>query len=901
LAASNLDQLQNALGTSYTIERELGRGGMATVYLARDTKHRRPVALKVLQPDLAATLGPERFRREIATVAQLQHPHILGVHDSGETPDGQLWFTMPYVEGETLRSRLRREHQLPVEDALRITREIAGALDYAHEAGVIHRDIKPENILLTKRGDALLADFGIARALTEGSSDTGGQRIGLTMTGLAVGTPQYMSPEQASGERGLDARSDVYALGAVCYEMLAGEPPFSGPSPQVVVAKMLTTDAPSVRILRPGASPELDAVLARALARVPADRWPSAGELSRALGHAEQLLHTSSAGVSPGAPIDRPLASPSRRRRRFPVAALALALGFVIGAGLLFAWRAKGPGAVAPDSASGGVRLAVLPFDNLGDSSDAYFADGVTDAVRGKLTSVAGLGVIGSTSSGQYRHTTKSPQQIGDELGVRYLLIGKVRWAKGPNGTSRVQVSPELVDVRTGQDAWAEPFNAPITDVFQVQADIADRVAHKLSIALTPAAQQTITEKPTTDVVAYDSYLRGLQVLREGGSTIPTYRRAVALAREAVQRDSNFVLAWAMLSTSYANLYENGVVDAEAPDSIRVISARALALAPGSPAAHRARAVYYSTVANDNERAITEDQTAVALEPRETRWLASLAQDLVKAGRWDEAITCLNRALQLDPRNYVAWQTLGQALTRQRRISEARTASEKADELQPNRVDQLQDRIYLDLMRGDITSAHAKMARALQSMDSASLIAYMATYQDLGWVLDSAQERILLALGPAEFDNDHAQWAFSRAEQYFHRGDTARARVWADTARIEYKRQLKDFPTDAQRVANYALSIAYLGKADEAVSEAKRAVSMMTVSQNYTTGLYVEYQLLRVYLALGRADDALNEIEHFLSVPGNLTAGWMRIDPDYRGLTGNPRFEKILASAKPIA
>src|SRR5665213_893667 len=269
---------------------------MATVYLARDAKHQRPVALKVLQPDLAASLGPERFRREIATAAQLQHPHILGVHDSGETADGQLWFTMPYIEGESLRDRLRRERQLPIEDVVRITREIAGALDYAHDAGVLHRDIKPENILLTKRGDALLADFGIARALASGADGASGNS--LTMTGLAVGTPQYMSPEQAAGEHGLDARSDVFALGAVCYEMLAGEPPFTGPSQQAIIAKMLSTDAPSVRVLRPGVPPEMDSVLARALWRVPADRWPSAGEFARAMEMAAHASHTSQAAVA---------------------------------------------------------------------------------------------------------------------------------------------------------------------------------------------------------------------------------------------------------------------------------------------------------------------------------------------------------------------------------------------------------------------------------------------------------------------------------------------------------------------------------------------------------------------------------------------------------------------------
>ena len=217
MASPDLERLQSALGPGYTVERELGSGGMATVYLARDAKHQRQVALKVLHPDLAVSLGPERFRREITTAAQLQHPHILGVYDSGETTTGQLSFTMPYVEGESLRDRLRREGQLPVGDAIRITREVASALAYAHGRGIIHRDIKPENVLLTEQGDALLADFGIARALSANANDTG-----LTATGLAVGTPQYMSPEQASGERTLDARSDVYSLGALLYEMLAG-------------------------------------------------------------------------------------------------------------------------------------------------------------------------------------------------------------------------------------------------------------------------------------------------------------------------------------------------------------------------------------------------------------------------------------------------------------------------------------------------------------------------------------------------------------------------------------------------------------------------------------------------------------------------------------------------------
>jgi len=286
-------QLQEGLGDSYTLERELGRGGMATVFLAHDRKHDRPVALKVLHPELAATLGPERFQREIRLAARLQHPHILTVHDSGEA-SGRLWFTMPYVEGESLRDRLRRERQLPVGDALRIAGEAARALGYAHIHGVVHRDVKPENILLTRDGSTLVADFGIARAL--GGDD------GLTQTGMAVGTPAYMSPEQAAGDRAIDGRTDQYSLASVLYEMLAGEAPWTGPTAQAIAAKRLTEPAPSVRAVRPNVPGPVDEAIRRALAPVAADRFPSLEQFAQALQ------------ITPAAPTGTPtVAAPAPR------------------------------------------------------------------------------------------------------------------------------------------------------------------------------------------------------------------------------------------------------------------------------------------------------------------------------------------------------------------------------------------------------------------------------------------------------------------------------------------------------------------------------------------------------------------------------------------------------------
>jgi serine/threonine protein kinase len=275
-----LSRLQAALADHYRIERELGRGGMAIVYLAHDLRHDRPVALKVLHPELAETIGTERFLREIKLAARLQHPHIISVHDSGQVPSeggggpGWLWFTMPYIDGESLRERLNREHQLPVDEAVRITREVALALDFAHRHGVIHRDIKPENILLVD-DQALVADFGIGRAL--GISGEAGRRGSgedhLTGTGMAIGTPAYMSPEQAVAERDLDGRTDVYSLGVVLYEMLAGEVPFSGPTGQAIAAKRMTGEVPSLRRLRPAVPEQLERVVLTALAPIPADRF----------------------------------------------------------------------------------------------------------------------------------------------------------------------------------------------------------------------------------------------------------------------------------------------------------------------------------------------------------------------------------------------------------------------------------------------------------------------------------------------------------------------------------------------------------------------------------------------------------------------------------------------------
>jgi TolB-like protein/Tfp pilus assembly protein PilF len=639
------DRLQEALRQRYTLERELGRGGMAVVYLARDLRHDRPVALKVLLPSLAQSLGAERFLREIRTAARLQHPHILSVHDSGDA-DGQLWFTMPYVEGETLRRRLQREGQLPLPDALRITREVADGLDFAHRHGVVHRDVKPENILLSD-GHALVADFGISRVL---AGDEGAEA--LTETGVSVGTPAYMSPEQATGQP-VDARTDVYALGAVLYETLAGEPPFTGPTPQAVIAKRIHTEPAPLRALRPAVPEHVEHAVARALARAPADRFGSTAELGRAL---EGSATTTAPTGAPG----------SRFRSRRP-GLLLLTLGVLLGLGALFGWSRTRR--AAPDDA-GLQRVAVLPFDNLATPDKVYFAEGITDEIRGKLASVAGLQVTARTSSAQYARTTKRPEEIGRELGVEYLLSGTVRWDL-EGDRSRVRVSPELIDAASGATRWQQSFDAPMTDVFRVQADVAERVARELGVALAAGDRRHLESRATRDLGAYDLYLRGRYAWHQ--RTAAGLDQARRLLEQAVAADPRFAPAHAALADVFTvlPLWSDLPPDQTFPRA-RAAALQALRLDSTLASPYAVLGDYNAMYAWNWAEAERNFRRSLALDPNNANthlWYNE--HYLLAARRWDEAIREARRARGLDPLSLTINGAVGRALYSAGRVEEA--------------------------------------------------------------------------------------------------------------------------------------------------------------------------------------------------------------------------------------
>jgi serine/threonine-protein kinase len=648
-----LDTLRRALVDRYAIERELGQGGMATVYLARDIKHDRRVALKVLRPELAASLGLDRFLLEIRTTAQLTHPHILPLHDSGEAA-GFLYYVMPFVEGETLRDRLTREKQLPLDDALQLAREVADALSYAHAHGVVHRDIKPENILL-QSGHAVVADFGIAKAIAAAGSER------LTETGLSIGTPAYMSPEQAAGSGDLDGRSDLYSLGCVLYEMLAGEPPFTGPSAQAVVAKRLSTPAPRISILRDRVPAHVEHALDTALARTPADRFATAALFAEALGNAN---------------------APGHRRTGAPWSPLAkwLVAGGVLVAAVLVVLLATGVLRLG-GSAGGGARmtsLAVLPLRNLsGDSTQEYVADGMTEAIITELGKISALTVISRTSVMGYKGKQMPLRDIARELGVQGIVEGSVMREGG-----QVRITARLIDGRTDRRLWDSTYNRQMSSILALYAEVARTIAGNIGATLTPDEARRLQVVRTVNPQAYDEWLLGQQVL--GTMTADAVTRAIAHYRRAIELDSTFADPHATLSGAYRWLAQLGTMSsAEAVPLARAEAERAIALDPGSARAHVTLARQLSTEWRWEE-AGREYRRAVELNPGWAMAVSMYGGHLIFLGRYDEAIRYALRAVELDPRDFNMWDNLGWAYFYAGRFQESIAPYQRALQLEPS-------------------------------------------------------------------------------------------------------------------------------------------------------------------------------------------------------------------------
>ncbi|MGH7515660.1 MAG: protein kinase domain-containing protein [Gemmatimonadales bacterium] len=712
-----LERLSSTLASRYRLERELGQGGMARVFLARDLKYEREVAVKVLRPDLAAEVGAARFLREIQIAARLHHPHILPLYDSDQMDD-LVFYVMPYVKGESVKQRIARERQLPVGDALQIAREVADALSYAHGAGVVHRDIKPGNILLDA-GHAVVADFGIARAMG----------IGDTTTGHVVGTPAYMSPEQVEDSQYLDGRTDIYSLGCVLYEMLTGDAPFRGSTLTAVIANRLTSPAPSPRATRELVPEAVDAAVRKAMATVPADRFSTASQFAEALS---------------------------------PPATVAIAVGAA---------------QAIQDVAESGKSVAVLPFENMStDPENEYFSDGITDDIIAQLSKVSALKVISRTSSMQYKKTAKKIVTIAEELGVGAVLEGSVRRAG-----QRVRIVVHLVDPKTEKHLWGDTFDRQLADIFEVQSEVAQQITGALKLALSPEEKQRVEKKATGDVDAYNMYLLGRFHTNKWAET--DVLKGVEYFQSAIARDPAYAVAYAGLADAYEllSIGFSSKPPAEYLTQAKGMALKALEMDDSLAEAHTSLA--YARWLGDLDWVGAEKEFKRALDLKSSYVMAHewYAEYLVSLGRNEEAIAEIKRAQQLDPLAVPVTRAVGWVLYFARRYPEAAEELRKALAMNADFVGARLVLWWVQAAQGDFDAAIADIKREMEKPGLKTVKKLMLAYANaaagnreeasgLMWELEAkleSESRLALMAAMVHAAMDEKDRAFERLQLAF--------------------------------------------------------------------------------------------------------------------------------------
>jgi eukaryotic-like serine/threonine-protein kinase len=627
------EQLQLTLGDGYTIERELGGGGMSRVFLAEERALGRMVVVKVLPFEAAGEVSVERFKREIALAAQLQHPHIVPLLTAGEA-DGLPYFTMPYVRGESLRLRLSNHGELPLAEAVRVLREIASALAFAHEQGIIHRDIKPENILVAG-GSAMVTDFGVAKAL---SASTGGG-ASLTSIGVALGTPAYMSPEQASADPLVDHRADIYSWGMLAYELLTGQPPFASRPPQAMLAAHVNEAPELVTKRRAGISPSLAQLVMICLEKRPADRPQTADELVRAL----DALATPSGVMRPAGAVSPETSSATSPARRIPawIVGAAIAASLVV-AGISYSRQLTTATRATNDpTRKFERRIAVMPFAVVGhDSTTEPFGDGIADELTAALGKVHGLRLAGRQAVYVYRDRAVDPKRIGKQLGVDALLTGTVQ-----RSANRMKVTAQLLNAEDGLSSWSGSYVLDVKNLFAVEDSIAKAIVGELKVSL--GAEQTLVVAGTQNAEAHDLYLQGMFYARK--HTEATLRRAIVLFEQAHTKDPLYAAPLAGVALAWGNLNQRWVAPKDAYAKIKPAVLAALRLDSTNAAAHSQLAAIQHAYDWDLAAAEHEFATALRLDPRESDALLILPNVLIFRGLRDSAIAVARHGVQADP------------------------------------------------------------------------------------------------------------------------------------------------------------------------------------------------------------------------------------------------------------
>jgi len=863
------DQLQQSLGTAYTIQRELGGGGMSRVFLTRDEALGRDIVIKVLPRELAAEMSVERFAREIKLAAALQHPHVLPVLSAG-VADRLPYYTMPFVRGESLRAAINKG-SMSADDAIGVLIDVARALRYAHGEGVVHRDIKPENILLSS-GSAVVVDFGIAKALSASRTEAPGGT--LTLVGTSVGTPAYMSPEQAAADPNIDHRADIYAWGVVAYELLAGRHPFSGKTtPQQFLAAHLSETPPPLRKIAPGVPAEIAEVVMRTLEKDPNRRPQSADEILQSL--------SGTANRSGATKAARP------QRWMWPVFGIAAVALLVSG---LFLWNGRNAG-----KESDRIMLAVLPFENQGPAEQDYFVDGLTDAVNGKLASLSGVSVVDRRSTLAYKKTTKPVKQIGSELGVQYVLGGVVRWAKGASGW-RAQVMPTLVNTRDATTKWAgEPVVVSSDDPFTAQTEIASKVAGALQLALGSDEKRDLVKRPTQNTAAYDAYLRGRSILDRVfrvSTSVREIDQSIAELRRAVSIDPNFAVAWATLSAALAARAYQIPGDSLSVRESKEAAEKAETLDPTDPMVIvvRSNVSYREGNRDDARKRVDEALKAGIIHPF---LLVNHAWDVFDLKQVDSANVLMARAVRMNPRDLETYANAADLAEQQKDWNTALRYARMMTSIDPTDERGWSEVAQVSRNRGDTAGIRKTLEEAFRYIPAPSnLLLVFMVYgsREMGtrFVRMTPEQLRIETL----YDSVSTYYD-NKADFFLKEGDTARAAVYADS--IIAKLQGRNISGPAETRLRVYLANAYgvAGHPEDAKKELERARAAAYKWKILEADGTPTLDKRIVAAILGRAGDyegAVRELRDY-SRRTSWTPAALALEPKIRVLRGNPLIE----------
>ena len=925
----------------YKILDKLGSGGMGEVFLAQDLDLDRKVALKVLPGEMAENPERlERFRREAKAVAALSHPNIVTIH-SIEESDGHRFLTMELVDGESLDKLVGREG-LPLERVFEIAIPLADALAAAHEKGIIHRDLKPANVMSTRDGRIKILDFGLAKLAVDDSveaddaveTQVATRTPTLTGEGIVMGTAPYMSPEQLQG-KAVDQRSDIFSLGVLLYEMITGSRPFQGES-GIALASAILKDTPTTVTEAKAELPRhLGRIVHRCLEKDPRSRYQSALDVYNELkGLREEVksgevtsigsaalpmpaVPTPSAGV-PVPPIPTSGSAAVSQRpsggmvvegpRRGPWIVIAVA-GVLVAAVLgWFLLRGKGSDVVSQpistdvaESTSTGndgrQMIVVLPFENLGPAEDEYFADGMSEEITSRLAAVGGLGVISRSSARQYKENRPPVQQIGQELGVDFVLEGTVRWERSDDGSSRIRVTPQLIRVADDTSVWSDRYDRELEQIFEVQSEIAETVTQAVGVTLVDSERQALSARMTENVDAYQAYLRGLENFHHPDFSEESLGTAVSMFRRATELDSEFGQAWGMLSYAISRYnWFLGEFQSDWVPEARNAAERALSINSQLPEGKLALGFVHYYGERDYQAALEVFQDLGRDRPNDSDVAASIAFVLRRLGRIEEAVGYLEKSIELNPKNADRLVELSNTYGRLRRYDEALEAIDRAIAMIPDQVGAYTGKMQIFYSRdGDLEAARQVMEKIPNQEGEFALFARAGQL-----ILENRYDEALLLLERSplkEFGNATGSY-FPKVllQAHLHRlnGDAELAKANAEHAISLLEPFVQSNPESAFSHGYLGEAYALAGRSAEAVRMAQEAVDLFPLEEDAMYGGQMLLEQCFVLTLAGRTEEAIDTIEQVLSIPAPASVHDFLIEPRYQPLHDHPRFQALV-------